>query len=43
LPVAFFSAEAPDSPLARRAAALGPVFKKPDGLDEAVAWVTANR
>lgn len=37
LPVAFFSGGAAPDVLAR-ALALGPVFSKPDELDQAVAW-----
>lgn len=38
LPVAFFSGGATPAVIAR-AKTLGPVFRKPDELDEAVAWV----
>jgi CheY-like chemotaxis protein len=38
LPVAFFSGGAPP-PVVARAMALGPVFRKPDELDAAIAWV----
>jgi CheY-like chemotaxis protein len=41
LPVAFFTGTT--TPAARaRAAELGPVFRKPDDLDAAVAWVVAH-
>jgi hypothetical protein len=38
LPIAFFSGGASPAVMTR-ARALGPVFRKPDELDEAVAWV----
>jgi len=38
LPVAFFSGGAVPAVMAR-ARALGPVFRKPDDLEEAIAWV----
>jgi two-component system, response regulator RegA len=38
LPVAFFSGGAPPA-VAARAKALGPIFHKPDQLDDAIAWV----
>lgn len=41
LPVAFFSS-AGDAALLSRARAFGPVFPKPDGLDEAVAWALSQ-
>lgn len=37
LPVAFFSGGAPPAVIAS-ARSIGPVFRKPDGLDDAVAW-----
>jgi CheY-like chemotaxis protein len=37
LPIAFFSAGAPDETLAR-ARAIGRVFRKPDEIEGAVAW-----
>jgi DNA-binding NarL/FixJ family response regulator len=41
LPLAFFSATASED-LVGRAMTLGPVFPKPAGIDDAVAWVQAN-
>jgi two-component system response regulator RegA len=41
LPVAFFSS-AGDGALVARARAIGPVFTKPDGLVDAVAWIVAR-
>jgi CheY-like chemotaxis protein len=41
LPVAFFSAS-DSSPVLARAAALGPVFTKPNQLGTAIAWVVAH-
>lgn len=41
LPVAFFSGGAPPSVIAR-AEAIGPIFRKPDELEEAVAWVAEH-
>jgi two-component system response regulator RegA len=41
LPVAFFSGGAAASVMAR-ARELGPVFKKPDELEDAVAWVKSR-
>ncbi len=38
LPIAFFTAS-PDTTEARR---LGPVFRKPEGLADALAWVAAH-
>lgn len=42
LRVAFFSAGS-DAGERGRAAVVGPVFPKPDGVDDAVAWVTRSR
>jgi DNA-binding response OmpR family regulator len=45
LPIAFFTstrAGTPNDEKLERAAALGPVFAKPDDLDAAVAWVEKN-
>ena len=41
LPIAFFTSETTADVLAR-AADFGPVFAKPGGIDEAVAWVRKN-
>jgi DNA-binding response OmpR family regulator len=41
LPIAFFTSETTGEVLAR-AADFGPVFEKPGGIDEAVAWVRKN-
>jgi len=41
LPIAFFSAGASNERL-ERARAIGPVFKKPSQLDQAVAWLVAH-
>jgi DNA-binding response OmpR family regulator len=38
LPVAFFSGGAP-ADIVARARALGPIFAKPDDLEDAMAWV----
>jgi two-component system response regulator RegA len=38
LPIAFFSGGAPPAVLAR-ARSMGPVFRKPEELDAAIAWV----
>jgi DNA-binding response OmpR family regulator len=40
LPIAFFSGSAPE--LAAGALSFGPVFVKPDELDEAIAWIAAH-
>jgi DNA-binding response OmpR family regulator len=41
LPIAFFSAGAAEE-LVARASKIGPVFKKPDQLDEALRWVLSR-
>ena len=41
LPIAFFSSTSSPEVLAQ-AATFGPVFAKPDDLDEAIAWVCRN-
>ncbi len=41
LPVAFFSGGAPAAVMAS-ARALGPVFRKPDELEDAILWVMAS-
>lgn len=41
LPIAFFSSTSTPEVLAQ-AAVFGPVFAKPDELDEAIAWVRRN-
>jgi CheY-like chemotaxis protein len=41
LPVAFFSGSVAKDLLAR-ARVLGPVFAKPDDIDQAIAWICAN-
>ncbi len=41
LPIAFFTSETTQD-VVDRAAAFGPVFKKPDELDAAIAWLEKN-
>jgi DNA-binding response OmpR family regulator len=41
LPVAFFSGGAPPA-IVDRAREIGPIFRKPDELEAAVAWVVAR-
>ena len=41
LPVAFFSGGAAPS-IAAQARTLGPVFRKPEELEDAIAWVLAS-
>lgn len=41
LPVAFFSGGAA-SPVVERARGIGPIFRKPDELEQAIVWVLAR-